>query len=660
MAQSASLPQDIGLWQIRGIASLALTPSALLLFSLIYARGDRRRSVSKSWFAAVFAAGAIPVGSVILYPNDLVALVTMIDEGTPWTVVLGKSGITIQYTMLISAVLILINLERTFRASVGTMRWRIKFMIIGLVALMLVRLYTSSQVILFNNAHPSLNLLNSIGLLVACLLMLRTLLRSGHFEIEVYPSQAVLQNSLTIFVVGAYLVAVGLFAKLATFLGGDTAFPIKALGILISLVLLGLLLQSDKFRLHIRQFVSRHFQRPLYDYQTIWKRVTEETASHTSSISLCSSLTALISEVFDALSVSIWIIEESPSKLKLYASTTLLDPVGTEIQLPPSVDLNQIFAENKGRVDLDRKDSSWSEVLKTANPKKFPHGGNRICIPMTARDTLLGVIVLGDRVGGERFAEQEFDVLTSVGNHAASALLNLQLSRKLLETRELEAFQTMAAFFVHDLKNAASTLNIMVKNLPIHWDNPEFRTDALRGITKTGDRINQLIGRLSTVQEELEINVRTLDIDTLAQSVADGWQPPERVDFKTVFDSKAQANIDAEQMGRVLLNLIINASESMDTGGAIEFRTEATESHAIFAISDEGCGMSNEFIQKSLFRPFMTTKKRGLGIGMFQSKLIVEAHRGRLEVESEVGKGSTFRVVLPREESEALSNRKVR
>ena len=57
--------------------------------------------------------------------------------------------------------------------------------------------------------------------------------------------------------------------------------------------------------------------------------------------------------------------------------------------------------------------------------------------------------------------------------------------------------------------------------------------------------------------------------------------------------------------------------------------------------------MTQEFLSRSLFRPFQTTKKNGLGIGMFQSKMIVEAHQGRIEVESESGKGTTFRVFLP-------------
>jgi signal transduction histidine kinase len=66
-----------------------------------------------------------------------------------------------------------------------------------------------------------------------------------------------------------------------------------------------------------------------------------------------------------------------------------------------------------------------------------------------------------------------------------------------------------------------------------------------------------------------------------------------------------------------------------------------------FVVRDNGCGMSEEFIEKSLFRPFQTTKKKGLGIGLFHSKLIVEAHRGTLEVNSAVGAGSEFRVILP-------------
>ena len=67
----------------------------------------------------------------------------------------------------------------------------------------------------------------------------------------------------------------------------------------------------------------------------------------------------------------------------------------------------------------------------------------------------------------------------------------------------------------------------------------------------------------------------------------------------------------------------------------------------MLTVSDNGCGMSAAFLKESLFRPFQSTKKNGLGIGMFQSRMIVEAHGGSIQVESEAGKGTTFRVSLP-------------
>jgi hypothetical protein len=67
----------------------------------------------------------------------------------------------------------------------------------------------------------------------------------------------------------------------------------------------------------------------------------------------------------------------------------------------------------------------------------------------------------------------------------------------------------------------------------------------------------------------------------------------------------------------------------------------------VFSVSDNGPGMSREFMENSLFRPFKSTKKKGLGIGLYQCKIIVEAHNGKIEVESEPGRGSTFSIHLP-------------
>jgi len=100
-------------------------------------------------------------------------------------------------------------------------------------------------------------------------------------------------------------------------------------------------------------------------------------------------------------------------------------------------------------------------------------------------------------------------------------------------------------------------------------------------------------------------------------------------------------------MQKVIVNLILNANDAAGEGGEIRVTTERNNGWALVTVSDNGGGMSKDFIAHSLFQPFQTTKERGSGIGLFQSKMIVEAHHGRIEVESEEGKGSTFRVLLP-------------
>ncbi len=91
----------------------------------------------------------------------------------------------------------------------------------------------------------------------------------------------------------------------------------------------------------------------------------------------------------------------------------------------------------------------------------------------------------------------------------------------------------------------------------------------------------------------------------------------------------------------------MNANDASGEGEQITVATRCRENWAEISVRDNGCGMSREFIEKSLFRPFQTTKKQGMGIGLYHCKTIVEAHGGRIEVESEEGRGTTFRVLLP-------------
>jgi putative PEP-CTERM system histidine kinase len=648
LTASATSMEEFVRWQQWRLMALSLLPGVWLLFSLSYARGNPRMFVAK-WRFALAAAFLLPVGLGVGFRPDLVAAVYQTEGKGHWVLGLGWPGVASYFLLLIGSVLVLMNLERTFRASVGTMRWRIKFMLLGVGVLFVVRIYTSTQVLLFHGINLSLDSLNSGALLVAAVLIPNSFFRARHFDLDVHPSHSVLQGSFTILLAGIYLLIVGVLAKVVAYLGGDAAFALKAFVVLISLVLLAILLQSDRMRLHLRRFVSRHFQRPLYDYRTVWKRFNEGTASRVEQTDLCRSLIKLVADMFQVLSVTIWLVDDKKETLALAASTSLAEARSHEIG-PQKADTAEVishFADHPEPVDIESAKAPWAALLRRWHPREFHNGGNRVCIPIIGRGEVLGLITLGDRVGGTVFSLQDFDMLKCVGDHVAASLLNAQLSQKLLQARELEAFQTMATFFVHDLKNAASTLSLMLQNLPVHFDDPAFREDVLRGISKTVTHINHLIGRLSLLRRELKMQPAESDLNEVIATAIAGLETSSGLVLIKSLHPLPKMLLDQEQMLKVVTNLVLNATEAVAKEGEVHIATTQNNGWAVLTVADNGCGMSTEFINRSLFRPFQTTKKDGLGIGMFQSMMIVQAHGGRIAVASEPGKGTAFQVFLP-------------
>jgi putative PEP-CTERM system histidine kinase len=628
---------------------MALLPSTWLAFSLSYGRGNAQEFLVR-WRLPLLVALGAPAALAAFFHGHMVAVVAETSATGRWVLILRTPGFLLNLFMLINAVLVLMNLERTFRASVGTMRWRIKFMILGLGVLFAVRAYTSTQALLFRVVDLSLPALNSGALLVACVLILRSLLRTGHFEVNVYPSQSLLHNSLTLMLAGIYLVIVGALAKLVVLFGGGASFPLKSLLILVSLVLLSVLLLSDRVRLYTRRLVSRHFQRPMHDYRRVWRTFTEATARCVEQSELSGAVVQLVSEMFQALSVTVWLVDEKKgaSRLTVVASTSLSEAKAGQrtLETAEAAEVIRALGSHPEPLDIDSSKETWARILQRFHPGEFPKGGHRVCVPMIAGGELLGIMMLCDRVGGVPFSLQDFDLLKSVSDQAAASLLNIQLSQRLSQAKQLEAFQMMSAFFVHDLKNTASTLSLMLQNLPAHYQDPAFRQDALQDIARTVTHLDEIIGRLNELRHELAVQAVECDLNELVTDTLKSQEQAPGVELVRELRPLPKIRLDRAQIQKVLTNLVLNAREALGPGGIIRVETSQRNGWVVLGVSDNGCGMSSDFVQRSLFRPFQTTKKKGLGIGMFHSKMIIEAHGGRIEVESELGKGTAFRVFL--------------
>jgi signal transduction histidine kinase len=222
------------------------------------------------------------------------------------------------------------------------------------------------------------------------------------------------------------------------------------------------------------------------------------------------------------------------------------------------------------------------------------------------------------------------------------------------EGRQFQGFMRLSAMLTHDLKNAITGLSMLVANMERQWEREEFRADAVASLRDATDNLRSIVARLSkpveTLSGEYRSALKPVDLSAVVRRVVEttaGQTSFHEVELRLPDGLEVVA--DVERLERVFENLIINALEAMGaSAGRLTIDGGREGEQSIFiTVADTGAGMTPEFISAKLFRPFATTKKQGLGLGLYTCREVVEAHGGQIEVESKPSSGTRFRVVLP-------------
>ncbi len=223
------------------------------------------------------------------------------------------------------------------------------------------------------------------------------------------------------------------------------------------------------------------------------------------------------------------------------------------------------------------------------------------------------------------------------------------------ETRQFESFTRLSAMLTHDLKNAITGLSMLVQNLDRHFDDERFRADAIHSLREATDKLRRIVARLTepakSLSGEYKRDIKPTDLIPIIKHVLATTAEPARplYEIETTLPESLVATVEPERMTNVIENLVINAMEAMGARGGrltVEAGHDA-EGRIFFSVVDTGIGMSDDFLRMRLFRAFNTTKARGIGLGLYTCREIVEAHGGRLDVESKLNVGTRFCVVLP-------------
>jgi putative PEP-CTERM system histidine kinase len=598
-------------------------PVAVWWLATVYGRVSRRRRRERGFFvlflALVLAAAIALLGGSRTTSEWTGHILTW----ERWAVLLGVG-------FWLAA---LVNFLLTMRAAVGQPRLR-GAAAIGVFACLLP--LWPETVAAASGQLPRYSLWFAAGLgFVAHMFWAEWLVRHRGRESDLEFERPVAYISIAVFLLGVYLLIIGGVGKAVEWLGGDARAFFSALGGVVLAVIGLALATSGRLWQRARDYIDRNFYRGEIDFRAEWMQLSEELAALPDPRDLGRTLARLFAERVRSGQVLIYRRVED-GDLELWAR------VGSDAQFPDRISGLAPWVDWLWRLGTP---AEWRTLATSDQPPEFVDRTD-LAAPMVAKQELVAVAVLGDHPGP--FSAEERLWLETAGQQAALAVVAAGLTERLIETRELASFHRLSTFVIHDVKNAISMLSLLLQNLE-SGRGASVDEHVKVTIRQATAKLSALTERFSGSPESLKLDRRACRLGTLAAEVVAGLKGsfPD-VHFGLPPDIDAPVYADRDQIARVLENLCINACEAMQGKGSITMRLVVRDPHVELEVADTGPGMDVEFLRERLFRPFATTKKKGLGIGLYQSREITRAHGGQLRARSQVGVGTTMTLVLPR------------
>lgn len=562
--------------------------------------------------------------------------------------VLGPLGKAFFCYLLVGSVLVGRNLERAYRRASGEAQTRLRPVVLGLAGVLGFLVYVLTTGLVYGQVELDNLVALALPLGVADVLTAFGFLRGSLVDATAPVSRTVVYSSFTTLVAVLYFLAMGVAAELATFTGWSPGTVVTASFVFLVLLVAGVFLFSDRFQAGVRRFIDRHFYVDRVDYQAHWRRSAQALDPSAGVERLLEVAERLVGDALEAEAVSISLRDPISGTFRIHRGKGKDGGGGLEADGGFCRALRSegraVFPGNAGpRPEAAAAEARW-----------FRTSACEAVAPLLCGGDLLGLI--GAERGGnrERFTYRDLELLEATATQVAAALRGAQWGRELSEAREMELLSNWSSMLLHDFKNYLSPLRMLLRNMRDHLGNPEFQREAVEDLGSVTARMEDLVQRLSHLRGGGGLAENVVDLSQLVRETLAALQVEKHPELEVVTRLEGESPVagDAGMLRRVVENLVTNAVDAMEGKGRLEISVVETEGGSDggrihLEVRDTGPGMSDVFIRERLFRPFATTKKRGLGLGLYQCRSIVTAHRGEIQVDSKPDRGAAFRIALP-------------
>lgn len=456
-------------------------------------------------------------------------------------------------------------------------------------------------------------------------------------------SRTVAFQSLSLIAIGVYFVLVSMIARTKPWLR-DAAGAMGETMLLVAISAVAiLLLASSRTRARIKVFVTKHLFEHRYDYRAEWLRFNATINSgRLAGLGPEQRAVKAVADLMEATGGLLY-VRSGHGRLVRAASFEWPDRAYSDEEVTLSGDLLHLV-ESESHIMIspyyggESGTADFPEGLST-------NGSVWLAVPLVRTEGLIGLVALGRPQVPRDLDWEDFDLLKVLSQQIATYVADSLRQAELEEARQFEEFNRRFAFIVHDIKNVVSQLSLVAENATEHGANPRFQADMSSTLRNSVGKMTTLLSRLSLEPSANETTLEQVDASALIEQIARARHGQHPVSVTQ--NEAVTIYADWAKLHTAIEHLVQNAIEASGNADPVLLSAHVRDNHGIVSVLDTGGGMSPQFVRNQLFKPFVSTKAAGFGIGAGEARALIRQMGGELEVQSIEGVGTSFLVTFP-------------
>jgi nitrogen-specific signal transduction histidine kinase len=417
----------------------------------------------------------------------------------------------------------------------------------------------------------------------------------------------------------------------------------------------------NKIKPRTEKAVEQFFFRDKYDYRETLGTFSKAMVSILDLQSLSKRIIETITQTMRVEKASLFLWNEEKGGYSLFESKNIkMTP--TTSMLSKNDPLPH-YLQKIGEIIIREELAKGTDILELNDViKKMSLLEAEVSIPLISKGQLIGMINLGYKFNKDIYSHEDIELLSTLANQTSIAIENAKLYEDLKKSKSyirradrLASLGTLTAGLAHEIRNPLVAIKTLTQLLPERIDDEEFRNNFLQIASGEVDRISSLVNELLDFARPSDPKLEPEDINAILDGmillVSTETKKKQIHMIKNYATDLPPIQIDREQIKQVFLNILLNSIEATKENGKITVKTRSFmkpggEPYIQIEFTDTGSGIPEEYLE-DIFNPFFTTKSTGSGLGLSISNQIIQEHRGYIDVESQVGKGSSFFINLP-------------